>query len=569
MRPELQLIRLPLGGLLGELGSSDAGDRVQATYIDVGDQKLAHIMRLIREGSHHPHVVETARRIVSNVPDKDDVGEIRAVWDWLRENVRYVRDPIGMEVMQTAHRMLSPTELLPDEIAKRLPPPSKAGDCDEMGAVLAGALLRAIGYTVRIALWAKPRGAWQHIFTLAYAPQHKGWLPVDPTMKDKPFGWLPPLGRWTSHRFDDDRISEKRIIATGNGRTAAELEGFFDDLWKGIKDVAGNVWEGVKTALPAVATVGASLIPGDGAFAAPIVGNLVNSLVNKGAPNPSIGQAMQAMKDGTPPLAVIGAVAGQQVPGIGVFAQQALSSMLTSTGERYTYQLPPQPQTAAQQQQAQQYAQQQVGPAMAYQAARVAPAMADAVMVQHPQTLQYDPQPRPGQFYPLFAQQAQADYGPQLQSYRPPQYAPPQNYAPPQPQPAPMVPVQSYPPAPQTQPQWQPAPQAQWQQAPPPPQQQPPPQWQPAPQAQPQWQPAPPQLPPYMEQGLPPQQPQQMPWQQMPWQQPAPASAPAPAGPPMYYAPAYAGLLGEVFDDRGVVAAARAGETLAELAGLL
>lgn len=138
------------------------------------------IAELVREGAKDFLVRQTAIRIFrhANVRAKDKVGEVLALFEWVRRNVRYTRDIYRVELLHTARRML---EL-------------KAGDCDDM-TILLGAMLLSTGHPVRLALVGfnpnKP-----HIYTHIYPEVHvRGrWVAIDATV-DRPMGWAPPA-RW-------------------------------------------------------------------------------------------------------------------------------------------------------------------------------------------------------------------------------------------------------------------------------------------------------------------------------------------------------------------------------------
>lgn len=134
------------------------------------------MMALIRAGAKNFFVRQEAIDILieKGVKPKDYMGEIRALFEWVQQNVRYTKDPFRLEVLHSARRML---EL-------------RAGDCDDM-AVLLGAMLEAIGHPTRLILVGpdplQPR-LFTHVYLEAY---HRGqWIPLDPTMPH-PMGWAP------------------------------------------------------------------------------------------------------------------------------------------------------------------------------------------------------------------------------------------------------------------------------------------------------------------------------------------------------------------------------------------
>jgi hypothetical protein len=113
----------------------------------------------------------------ANIPDKDYYGEMVAIHNWVRDNIRYVRDPIGQETLS-----------YPEETAFN----SRAGDCDDL-STLEMALLGAIGmesYPVVVGMFP---GHFSHVYIHGKVPPGKGrnagkTIPLDPIMKEWPAG---------------------------------------------------------------------------------------------------------------------------------------------------------------------------------------------------------------------------------------------------------------------------------------------------------------------------------------------------------------------------------------------
>lgn len=102
---------------------------------------LSRMRSLIHEGAASALVIGTARDIVANIPERDYLGELRAVDRWVSSRLRYTRDVAGAETLQTAERMLR-------DIREK---GQGFGDCD-CHAVLAGSLLKAIGFPLRLVM---------------------------------------------------------------------------------------------------------------------------------------------------------------------------------------------------------------------------------------------------------------------------------------------------------------------------------------------------------------------------------------------------------------------------------
>lgn len=135
------------------------------------------IGRLIREGAKDFLVRQTAIELFRRrgVRPKDRMGEVVALFDWVRREIRYTRDIFRVETLHTARRVL---EL-------------RAGDCDDM-TILLGAMLIATGHPVRLALVGfrphKPH-RYSHIYPEVF--DRGRWIPIDVTV-DRPMGWAPP-----------------------------------------------------------------------------------------------------------------------------------------------------------------------------------------------------------------------------------------------------------------------------------------------------------------------------------------------------------------------------------------
>jgi len=137
----------------------------------------AIIGRIVQDGAKDFYVRQKAIEIFRQygVPAKDRLGEVCALFDFVKRNIRYTRDIFRVELLHSPRRML---EL-------------RAGDCDDM-TILLGALLLSTGHPVRLVLAGfKPNRP--HAYTHIYLEVNvRGrWLAADATM-DRPLGWAPP-----------------------------------------------------------------------------------------------------------------------------------------------------------------------------------------------------------------------------------------------------------------------------------------------------------------------------------------------------------------------------------------
>lgn len=143
--------------------------------------KVRKIRELVETAKRKPEFRARAAAIVRGVPQKDHEGEIRAVFDFVRDRVRYLRDPwspAGLELFTEPGRMLEDVDA-----------GNAAGDCDDH-VILASALLETIGYRTRYRIGGLPPDRYRHIWLEVEAPK-LGWIPLELTGKDLPFGFDP------------------------------------------------------------------------------------------------------------------------------------------------------------------------------------------------------------------------------------------------------------------------------------------------------------------------------------------------------------------------------------------
>ena len=157
--PRIQILRVPRGRL-GTLATAEI------------------IGCLVRDGAKDFYVRQKAIQVFRSygVRPKNRFGEVCALFDFVKRNIRYTRDIFRVELLHSARRML---EL-------------RAGDCDDM-TILLGAMLLSTGHPVRLVLAGfrknKPH-SYSHIYPEVNVSGR--WIAIDATV-DKPVGWSPPV----------------------------------------------------------------------------------------------------------------------------------------------------------------------------------------------------------------------------------------------------------------------------------------------------------------------------------------------------------------------------------------
>ncbi len=142
------------------------------------EERLASIQKLVHRSVQDPEMRKLALRITSKCPERDGTCEARAIYDYVKANVRYTGDiaPIkfpngdveGIDLYQSARRTLE----------------MNGGDCDDQAIVLA-TLLSLNGITARLRVMKEDKaGDYSHIFTVAGLPKTAPtrWTALDTTL---------------------------------------------------------------------------------------------------------------------------------------------------------------------------------------------------------------------------------------------------------------------------------------------------------------------------------------------------------------------------------------------------
>lgn len=146
-------------------------------------EKIDIIAELIIEGRLYPEVKRTVAKILTNrginswnIQEGDYLGEIKAIYDWIRTNVRYLGDPFDNDTIETAPYVLD----------------VRAADCDGY-VVLAGAMLASIGYEPILKVSGQTKEEFDHIYLLIGYPPGKSneFIAFDASI-DFGIGWEAP-----------------------------------------------------------------------------------------------------------------------------------------------------------------------------------------------------------------------------------------------------------------------------------------------------------------------------------------------------------------------------------------
>ncbi len=139
-------------------------------------------------GSRSAKIRALAINIVNaaQVPNKDYFGMAKAIHEWVRDTIRYVRDPIGDG--EDGETLNQETLSYPEETAFN----SQAGDCDDM-TILEMALLGSLGLQSYPVVIGTQPGRYSHVYLHIILPPGKypnagKVIAADPIMREWPIG---------------------------------------------------------------------------------------------------------------------------------------------------------------------------------------------------------------------------------------------------------------------------------------------------------------------------------------------------------------------------------------------
>lgn len=149
-------------------------------------QTVTQLKALVNDSLRDPNALIRLRAesILAPVAEKDEDGEISAIYEYVVSTLHYVDDPSDIELLK------SPTLIDKSVTAQGY----FMGDCDDASGYLA-ALLKAVGYSVQFVIVTPdnaPGFDYRHIFVRVWKPKAQEWLALDATAKAYPMGWEVP-----------------------------------------------------------------------------------------------------------------------------------------------------------------------------------------------------------------------------------------------------------------------------------------------------------------------------------------------------------------------------------------
>ena len=184
------------------------------------------MQELVSESKRDRMVRNVVGKIIKRCPNKDYYCYAKAIHEFCRDEIRYGYDPVGVEYVESARRVLE----------------AGVADCDSI-VILFACLCEQIGLPCKfITIKTNPSNPdeFTHVYAAVKIPKH-GWVASDPTMPQKPFGWQPdatfPAKEWHASKDSPPEGFDEDMSGYGYARpTRRPLQGLFDQSIPGVQN---------------------------------------------------------------------------------------------------------------------------------------------------------------------------------------------------------------------------------------------------------------------------------------------------------------------------------------------
>jgi hypothetical protein len=187
---------------------------------------VAAMRSLIERAKENYSFVLFSRNLVGHHLGHDFYSEINTIFEFVRDEIRYVRDPFGIELVQSPMRSLQVLQ----------------GDCDDKTVIFC-ALAEAIGHRTRIVLESANGQGWSHVRADVF---YKGqWIPADCTPETSVLGWTSPAVR--KRGYPESKPKTQGLAGVTTYNQLADVDG--------IKSIGKAIGKGLKKASPFISMI--------------------------------------------------------------------------------------------------------------------------------------------------------------------------------------------------------------------------------------------------------------------------------------------------------------------------
>lgn len=175
-----------LGGFAGEVSNvlrKTTKETKSHTIPHASIKEVVEMMKtLIAKGKSDPRAIAFARSLMTErrdgightirkeIPGRDFDGIAKRLYSFMQSEIKYHRDPAGMEWLQDWEVSIK----------------ERAGDCDDY-TILAATLFGALGVSTRIKV-VQIGKSYDHVFLEYFSPKQNKWIPFD-AIVPKSVGW--------------------------------------------------------------------------------------------------------------------------------------------------------------------------------------------------------------------------------------------------------------------------------------------------------------------------------------------------------------------------------------------
>ena len=136
-------------------------------------ETIAIMRNIVKQYRINLEIRNAAISVIFLTPERDELSEVTALFNFVRDSIRYVRDINAVETISTPDKTLE----------------SQIGDCDDQSLLLA-ALYESVGYPTRFVVAGyQSKGILEHVYLQVLAAD--AWHDADPT-EHRAFGYSPP-----------------------------------------------------------------------------------------------------------------------------------------------------------------------------------------------------------------------------------------------------------------------------------------------------------------------------------------------------------------------------------------
>lgn len=168
---------LALAPIAGSLPSNHSREELPGTssYADTAST-IARMRDMVSLGKREFAVRKLIQKFIFSCSPKNYYCYVQAAHNFCRDQIRYVFDPNGVELIENPARILE----------------SKVADCDSI-VILMASLCESMGFACRFVTIKADKqrpSDFSHVFLEVKIPGH-GWVGSDPTQPQRQFGWEP------------------------------------------------------------------------------------------------------------------------------------------------------------------------------------------------------------------------------------------------------------------------------------------------------------------------------------------------------------------------------------------